>query len=77
MMPIGRKKIQTNYKKIILNNTTNFIFTKLNLITNINNIKNRYVTDYILGLPPQKEIFSIVMKVKNLFDILDSISAEL
>ena len=38
MMPIGRKKIQTNYKKIILNNTTNFIFTKLNLITNINNI---------------------------------------
>ena len=48
MMPIGRKKIQTNYKKIILNNTTNFIFTKLNLITNINDIKQIHKNSLIL-----------------------------
>jgi hypothetical protein len=48
MMPIGRKQIQKNYKKIILNNTTNFIFTKLNLIKDINDINEIKLNSFIL-----------------------------
>ena len=46
MIPIGRKKF--NYKKIILNNNTNFIFTKLNLIKNINNLNEIQQNSLIL-----------------------------
>jgi hypothetical protein len=48
MIPIARKKIQTNYKKIILNNETNFLFTKLNLIKNINNLNEIQQNSLIL-----------------------------
>ena len=45
--------------------------------TNINNVKNKYITDFILALPPQNEIPRIIKKVNDIFKSLDTITAEL
>ena len=41
--------------------------------TNINNIKNQYITEYVFALPPIKEIEKIVKSVDQLNSLVDNI----
>ena len=45
--------------------------------TNINNIKNNYVLDYEISIPPLAEIHRIISKVDNVFSIIHSITKDL
>ncbi len=41
--------------------------------SNINNIKNNYLSDYIISIPPYPEQLRIVTKIEELFAVLDEI----
>lgn len=43
--------------------------------SNINNIKNNHLSEYVIALPPYQEQLRIVAKIEELFAVLDSISA--
>ena len=45
--------------------------------SNINNIKNNYLSEYIIALPPYQEQLRIVAKIEELFAVLDSIKESL
>ena len=45
--------------------------------TNINNIKNSYIEDYIVGVPPVQEQNRIVCYTEKLFKMMDEILADL
>ena len=45
--------------------------------SNINNIKNSYLTDFVIALPPYQEQIRIVSKIEELFAILDDIKESL
>ena len=45
--------------------------------TNINNVKNKYITEFVLALPPKNEIPRIIKKVNDIFAQIDNITAEL
>ena len=45
--------------------------------SNINNIKNSYITDFVIALPPYQEQIRIVSKIEELFAVLDDIKESL
>jgi type I restriction enzyme S subunit len=45
--------------------------------SNINNIKNNHLSEYIIALPPYQEQLRIVAKIEELFAVLDSIKESL
>ena len=45
--------------------------------SNINNIKNSYLTDFVIALPPYQEQLRIVARIEELFAVLDSIKESL
>ena len=45
--------------------------------TNINNIKNEYLTEFIIPLPPLAEQHHIVEKIENYFSFLDTIEIQI
>lgn len=45
--------------------------------SNINNIKNNYLSEYVIALPPYKEQLRIVSKIEELFSVLDEIKESL